>query len=321
MSVHPTRNHRSSAEILVSVVVPCYNVEDCVEATVVSALEQTCSPHEVICVDDGSSDGTVEILQRLRAMDGRVHVVQGAHAGAPAARNKGLAVASGEYVQFLDADDVLDAEKVAGQIALAERTDADLVVGAYRYQNAAGRTTTYPVNPGEPWVLLLQKRLGITSSNLWRRAALEAAGGWNEALASSQEADLMARLLANGAAVTFDPALHTTVYGRGGSISDGFPKANRERYVRVRADVLLHCEAHGLLVGDDLTAAREAMFNSIRMLAVSDRPAAHAFYRQSLPPGYVPPVSEHNTRPYVVALRLVGFRGAERLRQLSRRGA
>src|SRR5690606_32136288 len=99
---------RTEALPAVSVVVPCYNVEGFVRRAVESAAAQTHRPLEIICVDDGSTDGTLGVLRELEAEHpGLVRVLAGPNGGAPAARNRGLKEARGEYVQFLDADDEL----------------------------------------------------------------------------------------------------------------------------------------------------------------------------------------------------------------------
>lgn len=310
----PPQNSLASS---VSVVVPCYNAEGHVERAVRTALRQSHPPTEVICVDDGSTDETLGVLRSLERSHRVVRVLAGPRRGAPAARNWGLAEATGSYVQFLDADDELDEGKLEAQVALLER-GADFVAGGYRHRRLDGHMAAVVAEPGNPWVRLLQKRLGITSANLWRRSAVEAVGGWDEGLASSQEADLMVRMLQREASVAFGPEPQATVHAREGSISDGFSRGNRERYVRVRAAALLHCEQHGILGGEDLEAAREAVFKSIRGLYPYDRPAARTYYREALPPRYVPPVSAFNTGPYVAAFRVLGFAGAERLRALWR---
>ena len=162
----------------VSVVVPCYNAEAFVGRAVASALAQTAPPLEVICVDDGSTDGTSGVLGALeRARPDVVRVVRQPNGGAPAARNRGLAEARGDYVEFLDADDEIGPDKLARQIALAESERGDFVAASYRCRYPDGRSATRSVEPGNPWVRLLQKGLGITSSNLWRRSAVEAVGG------------------------------------------------------------------------------------------------------------------------------------------------
>ena len=304
----------------VSVVVPCFNAEGTVRRAVASALAQTAPPNVVVCVDDGSGDGTLGVLRDLEAEHESVRVLSGPNGGACAARNRGLAEAAGTYVQFLDADDEIDAGKLEAQVALLERTGAGFVAGAYRWVAADGAVEVCAPCPGNPWVRLIEKKLGITSANLWRRSAVEAAGGWDEGLPSSQEADLMARLLKGGAAAAFDPEPRAAVHRTEGSISHAFSGPNRERYVRVRADALAFAEAHSLVDGADLEAAREALFKALRWLYPSDPETALRYYRSALPARYVPRASAFNTRPYVTLCQLIGFDRAERLRQALRRG-
>ena len=314
---HQRKEGGVSPTASVTVVVPCYNVAACVGRAVASALAQTDPPTEVICVDDGSTDGTLAVLRDLEASHPEgIRVLTGPNGGAPSARNRGLAEARGTYVQFLDADDELYPDKLGTQAALAERTGADFVAGGYRRVRGGAEEHRTEPDGGSPWVALLRGRLGITSANLWRRTAIKAIGGWDEDWPSSQEADLMARLLKAGAVVAIDPAVRTTLHARAGSISDAFDGPLRERYVRVRADALAYWETHAVPGLEDLGAAREAVFNSVRALYTQDREAALRYYRRALPSGYCPPVSGHNTRPYVRACRLLGFDFAERLRAL-----
>ena len=300
---------------LVSVVVPCYNVEDCVEATVVSALEQTHSPLEVICVDDGSSDGTVEILQRLQAMDERVRVVEGDHAGAPAARNKGFAAASGEYVQFLDSDDILLPEKIGHQVELAQETEADLVAGAFVRLSDSGSRGARGVG-GDPWTALVWSQMGVTSANLWRRSAVQAVGGWREGQHSSQEYELMFRMLRNGARVAFDHTVLTEKIHRDVSISAAYGAPVRESYLRLCIDVLEHLEAADALTRTRKRRILDSIFLKVRTLYPYDRESALRYYRRAVPWTYLPTPGSESGLPFVLATKVIGLDLAERLRTL-----
>ena len=92
-------------EVKVSVIIPVYNVEKYLRECIDSILNQTLHELELICVDDGSTDGSLEILQAYEKKDNRVTVLTQHNQGAGAARNKGLQIAKGEYLSFLDADD------------------------------------------------------------------------------------------------------------------------------------------------------------------------------------------------------------------------
>ena len=118
-------DRRMTMRPLVSILVPCHNSEAWIDRTLESALAQTYPRCEIIVVDDGSTDGTPT---RLRGYEARgVRIVTQANRGASAARNRALAEASGELIQFLDADDLLAPGKVAAQVALLEQRGFDLV--------------------------------------------------------------------------------------------------------------------------------------------------------------------------------------------------
>ena len=118
----------------VSVILPCYNGEKYLRQCVDSILNQTMADLELICVDDGSSDSTLVILENYRAVDDRVRVLTQANAGAGAARNNGLRHARGEYLSFLDADDFFEPDMLREAVDAAEQYRADYVVfGSDRY--------------------------------------------------------------------------------------------------------------------------------------------------------------------------------------------
>lgn len=92
---------------MISVIVPAYNVEDYIEACLSSILNSTFHDIELIVVDDGSTDKTAELCDRLTSTDGRVRVIHQPNAGVAAARNAGLKASKGEFISFVDSDDVV----------------------------------------------------------------------------------------------------------------------------------------------------------------------------------------------------------------------
>lgn len=112
----------------VSVVVPVYNVEKYLRRSLDSIRAQTLKDIEVICVDDGSTDGSPAILEEYAAKDSRIKVIRQANAGAGAARNAGLAAAKGEYLFFFDPDDSCDGRMLEVLYARARKKKADVVV-------------------------------------------------------------------------------------------------------------------------------------------------------------------------------------------------
>ncbi len=121
-------------EPLVSVIIPAYNAEATLSATLSSVVAQTHRRLEVLIVDDGSTDGTAEIARRHAAADGRLRVLSQANSGPACARNHGLATASGSLIAWIDADDLWHPTKLARQIEVFRRSPQPLsfVYSGYR---------------------------------------------------------------------------------------------------------------------------------------------------------------------------------------------
>lgn len=116
----------------VSIVVPMYNVGECAAACLRSLMGQTYKNIEILVVDDGATDNTADICVRTIADDDRVKLVHKENGGLSSARNFGLACATGDFVTFVDGDDVLDERAVGHMVALAQKTGAPLVTCEYK---------------------------------------------------------------------------------------------------------------------------------------------------------------------------------------------
>lgn len=125
----------------VSVVIPVYNIEAHLRQCLDSVLGQGLREIEIICVDDGSTDGSPAVLAEYAARDPRLKVVTQANAGPGAARNTGLARAAGEYLIFLDSDDWFEPDFLERMVAQAQKTNADVTIcRADEFDNATGNT-------------------------------------------------------------------------------------------------------------------------------------------------------------------------------------
>ena len=132
----------------ISVILPIYNASSCIEETLNYILAQTFTDYEVICVDDGSTDNTLEVLKEYEKKDNRIKVISQSNGGAGKARNTGLDNASGDYLAFLDADDLYDPDMLSKAYKKAVEGNADLVVWKCdRYND-----TTKEYSP-TPWTL------------------------------------------------------------------------------------------------------------------------------------------------------------------------
>ncbi|MGM9628170.1 MAG: glycosyltransferase family 2 protein [Faecousia sp.] len=112
----------------VSVIIPVYNAQDYLRDCLDSICRQTLTDIEIICVDDGSSDDSQEILKEYAQKDSRIQMICQKNGGAGAARNNGLRHASGEFLSFLDADDFFEPNMLEEAVSAAEQYEADFVV-------------------------------------------------------------------------------------------------------------------------------------------------------------------------------------------------
>ena len=123
-----------------SVVIPAYNASDHIEACLHSVLSQKAVSLEVIVVDDGSTDDTVEKIRAFTSGDSRVAILQGDNEGPARARNKGVDAAEGKYLAFADADDEVLPGAYSSMIDSLERTGSDIATGSYIRIGKSGRS-------------------------------------------------------------------------------------------------------------------------------------------------------------------------------------
>lgn len=183
---------------VLSVIVPAFNVEFYVAQTVESVLSQTFTDLEIIIVNDGSTDRTMEIVNQFK-QDPRVKVIDQVNQGCCGARNAGLRVAQGEYIGFCDADDKWQPEKAALHIKhLQENPGIDLTFSWWKLVDERGNPTgrfKACKKSIELEDLLKENLIGSTSNVVVRRTALEEAGEFDESLRSNVDLDLWLRIV------------------------------------------------------------------------------------------------------------------------------
>jgi glycosyltransferase involved in cell wall biosynthesis len=233
------------------VVIPCFNQRAYVGAAIESVLAQTYANIEVVVVDDGSDDGSAELIRSHRG----VRYVRQENAGLARARNTGLEASTGAFVVFLDADDWLLPRAVElGIRTLADRPDCMFAAGHYVYLLPTGEHVSKPVVPlvqGTAYRELLRARdFGIAhgGSVVYRRAVFDAVGAFDPRWDAAADYDLYLRI-----ARVFPVCAHTepvAVYrGREDSMSN-------DPELMLRAVVAVHAEQRPFVAGDrDLTAA------------------------------------------------------------------
>lgn len=203
---------------LVSVVIPTYNYAHFIGQTLESLFAQTYQNWECIVVDDGSTDDTREVVGSIAESDPRVRYFRQENRGQPAALNAGLRELRGDYVQILDADDLIEARKLERQVAYLEaHPEADIVYGAVRYfrgDNVAERLFSM-WERNEPWMPevsgkgtavlreLIRGNIMTVNAPLSRRRVVETVGLFDEALAGPHDWDYWLRCAAGGASFAY----------------------------------------------------------------------------------------------------------------------
>ncbi len=180
---------------LVSIIIPYYNTENYIQECITSVVSQSYSNIEIIIVDDGSADNGLEKL----ALIPQLTIIRQKNSGACVARNRGLEVARGEFVKFLDADDYLEKECIALQVEEALKYDNNTIV--YGNFTIVSQNRLKPVNthiaPQNQAAKLLFSDL-LTTTPLHRKYMLEAIGGFDTRFKNGQEWNLHVRLAGKG---------------------------------------------------------------------------------------------------------------------------
>jgi len=205
--------YNASAEPLVSILIPAFNAQEWIADTLRSAIAQTWSPKEIIIVDDGSTDRTLAIARQFESAG--VHVITQENQGAAAARNTAFAHSHGEYIQWLDADDLLAPDKIEQQLKLLknEPSDCILLSGAYgRFQYRHYRAEFVPtelwrdLSPIDWLIYKLSCNVFMqTATWLVSRKLTEAAGPWNTELLGDDDGEYFCRVIRESQDIRFAP--------------------------------------------------------------------------------------------------------------------
>lgn len=202
-----------SMQPLVSILIPAYNSQDWIADTLRSAIDQTWPRKEIIVVDDGSKDRTAEVARRFASRE--VSVVTIKNQGAAAARNHALRLSQGNYIQWLDADDLLAPNKIESQLAALRESDSKrtLLSSAWAFFNYRPQRARFV--PTSLWhdlspVEWLSRKMGEnlhmqTATWLTSRELADAAGPWDTRLLSDDDGEYFCRVLLASQGTRFVP--------------------------------------------------------------------------------------------------------------------
>ncbi|CDF80632.1 glycosyltransferase (GT2) [Formosa agariphila KMM 3901] len=264
----------------VSIIIPLYNSVSFLGETLQSVLNQSYINTEIVIVDDGSTDGSFEFA--LTYVSQKIKVLKNKGKGACAARNYGFELSTGDYIQFLDADDILSLDKIERQVeALKGRQDLLAVCNTVHFIDAveSGICTDEPYlfstsKPEEFFIKLwggneLPMNMVQTSAWLTPRLLIENHGLWNESLAKDQDGEFFARLGLNGNGIVYVPVAknYYRKFLNGNNIASGKSRVHLASNLKSTQlkEVYLFGKTHG-------TQARSALAIQFKQLAIDAWP-------------------------------------------------
>jgi glycosyltransferase involved in cell wall biosynthesis len=188
---------------------PAFNAGQWIRESISSVINQSYPHLEIIVIDDGSADNTS--LAVAEFTDSRIHLVSQARKGAAGARNAGMAIATGDYIQFLDADDLISDQKIEQQMSALRNEPADSVASCEwvhlengTIRKPAQRSAWRESDPIE-WLVQSLRGGGMMQPACWLtpRAVIDRAGPWNENLTLHDDGEFFARVLTNANSAVF----------------------------------------------------------------------------------------------------------------------
>ncbi len=307
---------------LVSLIIPCHDAEAWLAETLESALAQTWTHREIIVVNDGSRDSSLAVAQRFTGRG--VTVVDLPNRGASAARNHGLRLARGDFIKFLDADDLLSPDALAAQVAALTGRSDQLAFGPWaRFHEdpAAAVFTPHPGwhdSNGLAWI----KETWRDTEPMYQcgmflipRPLVEKCGGWDERLTLIDDFEFFTRLALASAGLVFTP--NAKLFYRSGL--PGSLSGHKSRRAWESALLSTNLAVDHLLAAEDTAGTRRLSADMLQKLIYSFYPE-HADLRQQLekrvavlggsqlPPG--------GGAGFQKMARLTGWRFAARFRHL-----
>lgn len=305
----------------VSIIIPCYNGEKWIGEAVDSCLSQTYPNVEIIVVNDGSIDNSLEILHKYGA---RIIVDSGPNRGLSAAENRGFQLTSGEYIQYLDADDFLLPEKIQHQMEFMSSTGAEVVYGDWRHQF---HLPNGEVKEGEVIVSgiqqdVLESALGgwwvPNMALLYKREVVEKSGGWDESLTAQNDHDFLLSVTLLGVDIRYQSGCYS-VYRRYGNVTLG--TSDKKRFFVQDGIALEKAEAKLIaekrLSRNFANAIASSYFRVARGLYDYDTAKYHYYINKMkhIAPNFTP----QGTRTYRALQSLMGYTAADQVASLKRR--
>ena len=308
---------------LVSVIIPCYNAEQWLNQAIDSLLSQTYPQIEIIVIDDGSSDRSLEIV---KSYGNRVIWRTQENQGANTARNLGFSLVSGEYIQYLDADDYLFPDKISQQVECLQLTGADFVYSDWRYQHHLADGGVYldeirVCGDKSDFLesLLSNDRWSNLAPILFTRSIVEKVS-WDETLTAAQDRDFLFSVMLAGAKCIYLPGCNS-IYRLhpGETVSTKSKTRWFTAHCRVMAKAERELRDRGLMSANYRQALATAYWTMGREYIYSNGDRHYTLYAEILDRIYhlAPDLFLQNkSRLYQIMLQLLGYQTTEKLSYL-----
>lgn len=256
----------------VSIIIPCYNSEAFLAETLQSCINQQYSNIEIVVVDDGSTDGSLKIAKQWEKQHTNIHVYAQSNNGACRARNLALEKCTGDYIMYLDADDIISADKVASQMSIFSNTHDPMAVVTCSFEEFVNsfpqkinRRINYKDYP-HPIDLLIDiwstGGMFPVSCYLISRKMAEIVGAWDERLLKNQDGDYFSRVLMIASKVYFSHK--GFFFYRRGHASQSTVKINSEP--KLRSVLLSYQKQKDILKIEDSQRVRQALSRNFSLV-------------------------------------------------------
>ncbi len=184
---------------LITIIVPCFNAQNTIKETIESVLKQTYNNYEILIINDGSTDNSVEVCTNYTHSDDRISIISINNQGVSVARNIGIQHAQGEYIAFLDSDDLWHPKKLEKQIEyLSDHPDVGVCFSKVEFLSQAGQSLNqYSTVPAQGLVAtgLLTENLTCTTSNiLCRQQVIKDVGPFNTTMSFAEDQEWLLRV-------------------------------------------------------------------------------------------------------------------------------
>ena len=307
----------------VSIIITCFNTERFVDETIESALRQTYRDLEVIVIDDGSTDKSRSIIERFGT---RLTSVFGPNRGASAARNRGTQVATGEFIQYLDADDLLAPHAVSDRVEALRHANADVAYSDWQRlieqegKFEPGEIVTHRMESvhSDPEIATFSAFWSPPAALLYRRRIVEKIGTWNDTLPIIQDARFLQDAALHGGRFIHVPGVSAFYrVHKGQSLS----KKDKHAFVRDCLQNALQVQSWWRDHGKFDREHRDAVLTVFSQVARSSFESDHETFNialqaaNRLQPGWIP-----TGPPALHALsQIIGYPNAERCASTYRR--